>query len=159
MRNIMRAIARLLGLQTQPTDSHAQPTQTAGLVHQEPIQPRGNKRSVATTKPRKSPSVTKKPSSKPKAAQSTSVGKSRKAAPKSAPAVRGQTGKQSATPASKTRLPVKPAVKAKAVRAPSIKAALLSQQEQAPAPIPMEAQSGVRGKPKTTARKTRQHAK
>jgi hypothetical protein len=103
MRNIMRAIARLLGLQTQSTDSPAQPTLTAGPALQEPIQPRGSKRSAATTKPRKSPSATKKPSSKAKVAQSTKAASSRKAAPKSAPAARGQSGKQPATPARRTR--------------------------------------------------------
>ena len=103
MRNIMRAIARLLGLQTQPTDSPAQPTLTAGPALQEPTQARGNKRSVPATKPRKSQSATKKPSSKPKAAQSTKAASSRKAEPKSAPAARGQSGKQPATPARRTR--------------------------------------------------------
>ncbi len=103
MRNIMRAIARLLGLTTQPTEVPAQPTPTAGPALQEPTRPRGNKRSVATTKPRKSPSATKKPSSKAKVAQSTKAASSRKAAPKSAPAARGQSGKQPATPARRTR--------------------------------------------------------
>ncbi len=104
MRNIMRAIARLLGLTTQPTEVPAQPTPTAGPALQEPTRPRGNKRSVATTKPRlPSKSATKKPSSKAKVAQSTKAASSRKAEPKSAPAARGQSGKQPATPARKTR--------------------------------------------------------
>jgi hypothetical protein len=103
MRNIMRAIARLLGFTTQPTDNPVQPTPTAGPALQEPTRPRGNKRSVATTKPRKSPSATKKPSSKPKAAPSTKAASSPKAAKKSAPAARGQSGKQPVTPARKTR--------------------------------------------------------
>ncbi len=103
MRNIMRAIARLLGLQTKPLVSPVQPTPTAGPVLQEPTQPRGNKRSAATTKPRKSPSATKKPSSKPKAAQSTKAASSRKAEPKSAQAESGRSGKQPATPARRTR--------------------------------------------------------
>ncbi len=103
MLKIMRAIAQLLGLTTQPTDSPAQPTQTAGRALQEPTRPRGNKRSVATTKPRKSPSATKKPSSKPKAAQSTKAASSRKAEPKSAQAESGRSGKQPATPARRTR--------------------------------------------------------
>jgi hypothetical protein len=107
MRNIMRAIARLLGLQTQPTDNPVPPTPTAGPALQEPTRPRGNKRSVATTKPRKSPSATKKPSSKPKAAQSTKAASSPKAAKKSAQAESGQSGKQRKTPARPTRQHVK----------------------------------------------------
>jgi hypothetical protein len=103
MRNIMRAIARLLGLTTQSSDNPAQPTLTAGPALQEPTQPRGNKRSAQATKPRKSAPARKKPSSKPKAAQSTKAASSRKAAPKSAPKTSGATGKQRATPARKTR--------------------------------------------------------
>jgi hypothetical protein len=103
MLNIMRAIARLLGFQTQSTETPAQPTQTAGRAPQVRTQPRGSKPSVATTKPRKSLSATKKPSSKAKAVQSTKVASSRKAAPKSAQAESGRSGKQSATPARKTR--------------------------------------------------------
>jgi len=103
MLNIMRAIARLLGLQMQPSDKPAQPTPTAGPALQEPIQPRGNKRSVATTKPRKSKSATAKPSSKRKAAQSTTAASSRKAEPKSAQAESGQSGKQRKTPVRRTR--------------------------------------------------------
>ena len=103
MRNIMRAIARLLGLTTKPLVSPVQPTPTAGPVLQEPIQPRGNKRSAQATKPRKSAPARKKPSSKPKAARSTKVVSSRKAAPKSVPKTSGASGKQQATPARKTR--------------------------------------------------------
>ena len=113
MRNIMRAIARLLGLQTQPLVSPAQPTPIAGHALQEPTVPRGNKRSAQATKPRKSAPARKKPSSKPKAAQSTKVASSRKAAPKSAPKTSGATGKQQATPVSKTRQHVKQAAKRK----------------------------------------------
>ena len=58
--------------------------------------------------------------------------------------------------ASKTPLPVKPAVKAKAVRVPSIKAALLSQLEQAVVQTRTEVLSGERGKLKTRASKTHQ---
>jgi hypothetical protein len=45
------AIARLLGNTTQPSDSHAQLTQTAGRANQVPTQPRGNKRSALLTAP------------------------------------------------------------------------------------------------------------
>lgn len=103
MRNIMRAIARLLGLQTKPLVSPVQPTPIAGHAPQEPTQPRGNKRSAQATKPRKSVPAAKKPSSKPKAAQSTKAASSRKAAPKSVPKTSGASGKQQATRASKTR--------------------------------------------------------
>ena len=102
MRNIMRAIARLLGIQTQPLEVPVQPTPTAGPVNKEPTTPRGSKRS-AQTSTQQPQSATKKRSSKPKAAQSTTQASSRKAAPKSAPAGRGQTGKQPATPARRTR--------------------------------------------------------
>jgi len=103
MRNIMRAIARLLGLTTQPTEVLAQPTPTAGPAPQVRTRARGSKPSAATTKPRQSKSATKKPSSKAKVAQSTKAASSRKAAKKSAPAARGQSGKQPATPARRTR--------------------------------------------------------
>jgi hypothetical protein len=68
------------------------------------------------------------------------------------------TGSKSKTPAFPIRLPAKPAVKAKAARVPSIKAALLSQLEQVPALTRTEVQSGVLGQVKATARKTRQPA-
>lgn len=71
-------------------------------------------------------------------------------------AVLGQGGLQREIRASKTNLPVKPVVKAKAARVPSIKAALLSQLEQAVAQTPMDLQSGEVGKRKTAASKTRQ---
>jgi hypothetical protein len=150
--------AHLLGVKTLFTDNLARLMQTVGLVRQEHTLLHGNNLSVQDTKHQLQP-VTKKHNSKHKAVQPTTAESSRKAAQKSAPATRGQTGKQPATPASKIRLPVKPAVKAKAVRVPSIKAALLSQQEQVPAQTPTAAQSGVTGKPKTTASKTRQVAK
>lgn len=107
MRNLITAIARLLGLTTKPTEvKPVQPTPTAGPVSKEPTQPRGNKRSAQTsTQPRKS--ATKKSSSKPKAAQSTKAASSRKAEPKPARKTSGQTGKQPATPARRTRQHVK----------------------------------------------------
>lgn len=96
---------------------------------------------------------------KPSVAQPTKQAQSPKQTQKPAQLTSGKDGLQPAIPVSKTRLPVKPAVKAKAVRVPSIKAALLSQQEQAPVLTPTEALSGERGQLKTRASKTRQVAK
>jgi hypothetical protein len=99
MRNIMRAIARLLGFQTQPLETPAQPTPTAGPASQVRTRQAGNKRSAATTKPRpQSKSATKKPSSKRKAAPSTSAAKSRKAEPKPAQTTSGKRGRPRKTP-------------------------------------------------------------
>ena len=95
---------------------------------------------------------------KPSVAQPTTQVKSRKQTPKPAQIISGKDGLQAQTPASPIRLPAKPAVKAKAARVPSIKAALLSQQEQAPAQTRMESLSGDLGQVKVTARKTRQPA-
>ena len=99
------------------------------------------------------------PKRKPKVAQPTKQASSRKQTPNPVLAVLGQGGLQRQIRASKTSLPVKPAVKAKAARVPSIKAALLSQQGQAPVLTPTEALSGERGQLKTRASKTRQPAK
>ena len=100
LKLIRRVIAQLLGLQTQPSDNPVQPTPTAGLAPQTRTRKAGNKPSVATTKPRRqSQPATKKHSSKPKTAQSTKAASSPKAAKKSAPAVRGQSGKPRKTPA------------------------------------------------------------
>ena len=96
-----------------------------------------------------------KPKRKPKAAPSTTQAKSQKAEPKPVQMESGKLGQSPKTLASKTRLPVKPAVKAKAARVPSIKAALLSQLEQVPALTRTEVQSGALGQVKATARKTR----
>jgi hypothetical protein len=95
---------------------------------------------------------------KPSVAQLTTQVKSRKQTPKPAQITSGKDGLQAQTPAFPIRLPVKPAVKAKAARVPSIKAALLSQLEQVPALTLTEVQSGELGQVKVTARKTRQPA-
>ena len=99
--------------------------------------------------------VQSKPKRKPKAVQPTKQASSHKQTQNPVLAVLGQDGLQRQIRASKTNQPVKPAVKAKAARVPSIKAALLSQQEQAPALTPTEVLSGERGKLKTRASKTR----
>ena len=103
LRNIMRAIARLLGITTRHSVSPAQPTPTAGPVNQEPTTRAGSKRSAAPTKRKP---VAPKAKRKPSAAQPTTPVKSRKPKQKPAqPAVKasGATGSQPATRASKTR--------------------------------------------------------
>ena len=103
--------------------------------------------------------VQSKPKRKPKAVQPTKQASSHKQTQNPVLAVLGQGGLQRQIRASKTPLPVKPAVKAKAVRVPSIKAALLSQLEQAVVQTRTEVLSGERGKLKTRASKTRPAAK
>jgi len=98
------------------------------------------------------------PKRKPSVAQPTTQAKSRKQTPKPAQTISGKDGLQVQTPAFPIRLPAKPAVKAKAARVPSIKAALLSQLERVPALTLTEVQSGDRGQVKATVRKTRQPA-
>jgi hypothetical protein len=98
------------------------------------------------------------PKRKPSVAQPTIQVKSRKQTPKPAQIISGKDGLQAQTPVSQIRLPAKPAVKAKAARVPSIKAALLSQLERVPALTLTEVQSGELGQVKVTARKTRQPA-
>ena len=107
MRWLKAAIARLLGLPTQPLDNPAQLTPTAGPVLQEPTQPRGNKRSAPATNPRRQSSPAPQPSQKkPKAAKSTTqVSKGTSKKPKPAPTAKSRkaAGSSSPTRASKTR--------------------------------------------------------
>ena len=91
--------------------------------------------------------------------QSTTQAASQKAVQKPVQTTSGKRGRLTKTPVSQTLLPVKPAVKAKAARVPSIKAVLLSQQEQAHALTRTEAQSGDRGKNKEAVHKIRQPVK
>jgi hypothetical protein len=98
------------------------------------------------------------PKRKLSVAQPITQVKSRKQTPKPAQIISGKDGLQAQTPVSQIRLPVKPAVKAKAARVPSIKAALLSQLERVPALTLTEVQSGDLGQVKVIARKTRQPA-
>jgi hypothetical protein len=163
MLNLLRAIARVLGFQTQPSETPVQPIQTVGPVRLGRTTPAGNQPSVQDTNPlpQLSP-VRPRSQKKPKPAQQTtqaSKDTSKKQKPVATAKSRKQPGSSTPTPASKIHLPVKPVVKAKAARVPSIKAVLLSQQEQAHAQTLTEAQFGGRGKTKTTARKTRQHVK
>jgi len=150
--------APLLGVKTLFTDNLVRLMRTVGLVRQAHTLPHGNNLSVQDTKHQLQP-VQSKPKRNSKAAQPTTQAASRKQTQNPVLAVLGQGGLQRQIRASKTLLPVKPAVKAKAARVPSIKAALLSQQEQAPVLTPTEALSGERGKLKTRASKTRQVAK
>lgn len=102
-------IARLLGLITKRSDKSAQQTQPVGLANQEPTTPRGNKRSVRSTKPQ---SAQQKPKRKSSPAKQVTQGKLRKTAPKPAQqAVKasGRIGSQQVTPA---LLSVKPKRKA-----------------------------------------------
>ena len=108
MRNIMRAIARLLGIQTQRTEVPVQPTLTAGPASQEPIQQSGKVPSVQTTKPVQTGSKAKR-----SAAQLTTVAPSLKQERTTAKQTRTQPGKQQVTPASKTRRHAKQAAKPK----------------------------------------------
>lgn len=71
MRWLKRVIARLLGHTTKPSDSLAPQTQTVGLVNQEPITPRGNKRSVQATKPQSKSPAQPRSQKKQKPAKST----------------------------------------------------------------------------------------
>ena len=87
----------------------ATPTLPVGHVSLELTTKPGNSNTASATKaPAK-----RKPKPKTSAAQSTKAASSRKPAQKSAQAVRGQSGKQPATPARKTRQHAKPAAKRK----------------------------------------------
>ena len=137
-------IARLLGLQTRPLDSHAQPTQTVGRVSPARTQQHGNQLSAQPT------NAKTELKRKPKRAQSTTQASSRKQELTSA----GQTpiprGQQAQTPVSKTPRPVKPAVKAKSARAQRTTQAQSQKQEQALVQTPTARPSGVRGRPRKT---------
>lgn len=117
MRNIMRAIARLLGFQTQRTEVPVLQTQTVGPVllgrtHQSgkvpfvqdtPLQPQ--------SLPVQQPSL-----KKPKAAKSTtaaSKGTSKKQKPAATAKSQSSRGSSTQTPASKTRQHAKQAAKPK----------------------------------------------
>ena len=138
------------------------PSITPSMSQAEPLLPSAKPlrvKSIPVSRPVARKPASQKPKSKASAAPQIKAVASRKQKPKPARPTSGGTGLQVVTPASQTRQPVKPAAKAKPARAPSIKAALLSQQEQAPAPIRTELQSGDLGQPKVTVRKTRQPAK
>ena len=100
MSFLKRVIARLLGIPTQPLDNPVQPTQTAGLVSQEPTTPVGNKPSVVATK-RQSPVRQASPKKRKAAPQTTVAAKS--TSKKQKPA---QTGKSPSTRGNSTQTPV-----------------------------------------------------
>lgn len=99
---LKRVIARLLGTQTQPTDSPVQPTPTAGLVSQEPTVRPGSRRSALTTAPVQT-------ESKPKRSRARQTTQEVSSKPERTNAKRTaiQPGKQAATPAPQTRQPAK----------------------------------------------------
>lgn len=108
MRNIMRAIARLLGLQTKPLGNPVQPTPTVGPANQELIQQSGSKPSVQDIQPVQTESKVKRSAARPTTAEA-----SRKPAPTTAKRKPTARGKQAQTPASKTRQHAKQAAKPK----------------------------------------------
>jgi hypothetical protein len=110
MRWLRAVIARLLGLQTQHLDSHAQPTQTAGHALPEPTAQAGNKPSAQATqrRPRPRPQLPAQPRSqkKPKSVSSTSAAsKDTSKKPKAVATAKSRkaAGNFSQTPASGTR--------------------------------------------------------
>ena len=107
MRWLKHAIARLLGITTQPMGVLAQPMPTVGPVSKEPTTQRGSKRSAQTSTQRqpRSPAQPRSPK-KPKAAQSTtaaSKGTSKKQGPAPTGKSRTTAGNSTPTRASKTR--------------------------------------------------------
>ena len=108
MGNIMRAIARLLGFQTQPMDKPVQPTLTAGPANQELIQQFGKVPSAQDTQPVQIESKAKR-----SAVQPTTAEASPKPAPSTAKRKPTARGKQRQTPVSKTRQHAKQAAKPK----------------------------------------------
>jgi hypothetical protein len=107
MRWLRAVIARLLGLQTQHLDSHAQPTQTAGHALPEPTAQAGNKPSAQATQPqRRSSPAQPRSQKKPKSVSPTSVvskDTSKKPKPVATAKSRKAAGNFSQTPASGTR--------------------------------------------------------
>lgn len=117
LSTVITVIARLLGLQTKQDKVIAEPTQTVGLVHQEPTQPVGKACSVETTSPQSSPVPT---ASKQKQERAQSTSAAAKPGKKKSTVQTARTGNQSKatgskskTAASKTRQPAKQAAKAK----------------------------------------------
>lgn len=108
MGNIMRAIARLLGIKTQSTVQPAQPTLTAGPANQGRTTQPGKVPSVQTTQP-----VQTEQKAKRSPAQSTTQAASSKQESTTAKRKPTARGKQRQTPASKTRQHAKQAAKPK----------------------------------------------
>jgi hypothetical protein len=117
MRNIMRAIARLLGFQTQPSDKPVLQTQTVGPVRLGRTTRAGNQPFVQDTNPLPQPSLAQPRSQKkPKPAKQTtqaSKGTGKKQKPVATAKSRTTAGSSTPTPASKTRQHAKQAAKPK----------------------------------------------
>jgi hypothetical protein len=117
MRNIMRAIARLLGFKTQRTEVPVLQTQTVGPVLLGRTRRSGNQPSVQDTSPLpQSSPVQPRSRKKPKPVQQTtqaSKDTSKKQKPVATAKSRKQPGSSTPTPASKTRQHVKQAAKPK----------------------------------------------
>jgi hypothetical protein len=117
MRNIMRAIARLLGFKTQRTEVPVLQTQTVGPVLLGRTHRSGNQPSVQATKPpRQSSPAQPRSQKKPKPAQQTtqaSKGTSKKQKPVATAKSQTTAGSSTPTPASKTRQHAKQTAKPK----------------------------------------------
>ena len=117
MRNIMRAIARLLGIQTQRTEARVLQTQTVGPVLLARTNQPGKVPSVQDTSLQPQLSPARQPSpKKPKVAKSTtaeSKGTSKKQKPAATAKSQSSRGSSTPTPASKTRQHAKQATKPK----------------------------------------------
>ena len=118
MRNIMRAIARLLGLTTKPTEAtRVLQTQTVGPVLLGRTHQAGSKPSVQATKLQHQSSPAQQASpKKPKPAKLTtaaSKGTSKKQKPAATAKSQSSRGSSTQTPASKTRQHAKQAAKPK----------------------------------------------
>lgn len=117
MRNIMRAIARLLGIQTQRTEVPVLQTQTVGPVLLERTHQSGKAPSVQDTSPQFPLSPAQQPSPKKrKPAQRTTAalkGTSKKQKPAATAKSQSTRGSSTQTPASKTRQHAKQAAKPK----------------------------------------------
>jgi hypothetical protein len=117
MRNIMRAIARLLGFQTQSTDNPVPLTPTAGPAPQMPTHKAGNQPSVQDTNlPLQSSPARPRSQKKPKPVQQTtqaSKDTNKKQKPVATAKSRKHPGSSTPTPASKTRQHAKQAAKPK----------------------------------------------
>jgi hypothetical protein len=117
MRNLLRAIARLLGFQTQPSETPVLRTQTVGPVRLGRTTQAGSKPSVQGTKPPRQ-SLLAQPHSQKKqkpAQQTTQASKDtgKKQKPAATAKSRTTAGSSTPTPASKTRQHAKQAAKPK----------------------------------------------
>ena len=117
MRNLLRAIARVLGFQMQPSETPVLRTQTVGPVRLGRTTQAGNQPSVQDTNPLpQSSPVRPRSQKKPKPAQQTtqaSKDTSKKQKPVATAKSQSSRGSSTSTPASKTRQHVKQAAKPK----------------------------------------------